>query len=284
MTNKPTNLFLVFLLLFFGTDEAEAQTRNSIGNVLPNDALPASEQEYRYLANEPTSLDITVAVYTADGSEFLYEPLTVMDEDNKLLPGAAESWFVSSDGLTWTFNMRPQARWSDGHTQTARDFEYALKRSLDPASGNVYPFPYYVIKNAEKYNHGEIHDASLVGIHAVDDATLSIETEKPCPYLPLIMSYKTSVPVPEWQVNKYGDRWSSAGSNISNSSYKLVDWRSGDRLVFELDPYYNGHHKGYLERIVRIIAMSRRVSALVFLHTRTMRYIRSVSIPWSCRE
>lgn len=228
--------------------------QNSIGKILPADAAPASEQEYRYLSNEPTSLDITVAVYTADGSEFLYESLTVMDENSALLPGAADSWNASQDGLTWTFKMRKGARWSDGHPQTAGDFEYALKRALDPLSGNVYPFPYYVIKNAEAYNHGDIPESDSVGIRAIDDETLVITTEEPCPYLPLIMSYKTSVPVPRWQVVKYGNRWSGADNNISNSSYKLVEWRSGDRLTFELDGYYNGPHKGSLERIVRIIS------------------------------
>lgn len=228
--------------------------KNSIGKLLPPDAAPLDQQVYHYLANEPTSLDITVAVYTADGSEFLFEALTVMDENNEVLPGAAERWGVSDDGIIWTFHMRKEARWSDGHPQTAHDFEYALKRSLDPMSGNVYPFPYYVIKNAEAYNHGKIKDAGMVGIRALDDHTLEIETEKPCPYLPLIMSYKTSVPVPKWQVEKYGNRWSNGDHCISNSSYKLIDWRPGEWLKFELDPYYNGPHKGYLERIVRLIS------------------------------
>jgi len=242
---------LVFLTV---TGLAPARHTNSIGKVLPPDAAPPANQEYRYLANEPTSLDITVAVYTADGSEFLFEPLTVMDENNSLLPGAAESWEASEDGRTWTFHMRKRALWSDGRPQTAGDFEYALKRSLNPMSGNVYPFPYYVLKNAEAYNQGKLKNPNLVGIRAVDEYTLIIETENPCPYLPLIMSYKTSVPVPKWQVDKYGDRWSNDENCVSNSSYKLVDWRSGDRLLFELDSNYNGRHKGYLERIVRIIS------------------------------
>ena len=246
------------LLALLGTDVLRspaiqsAQT-NSIGKVLPPDAAPPERQHYRYLANEPTSLDITVSIYTADGSEFLYEPLTVMDEYNEVLPGAAERWEVSEDGLTWTFYFRPNQRWSDGRPLTAHDFEYALKRALDPMSGNVYPFPYYVIKNAETYNHGKMKNADVIGIRAVDDLTLKIETTLPCPYLPLIMSYKTSVPVPQWQVEKYGDRWSLAEYNISNSSYRLVEWLPGQRLEFELNPYYDGPHKGYFERITRLI-------------------------------
>jgi oligopeptide transport system substrate-binding protein len=257
MYRLPITLALGFLTLL-GVDalrspSLQSAETNSIGKVMPEDAAPLDKQHYRYLANEPTSLDITVSIYTADGSEFLYEPLTVMDENNQILPGAAERWKVSEDGLTWTFYFRPNQRWSDGHPLTAGDFEYALKRALDPMSGNVYPFPYYVIKNAEAYNHGEIKDADLVGIQAIDDLTLSIETALPCPYLPLIMSYKTSVPVPEWQVEKYGNRWSLAEHNISNSSYKLVGWLPGQRLEFELNPYYDGPHKGYLERITRLI-------------------------------
>ena len=131
----------VYLLM---TGSTPNSIKNSIGKLLPPDAAPPEQQVYHYLANEPTSLDITVAVYTADGSEFFFEALTVMDENNEVLPGAAERWEVADDGLSWTFYMRKDARWSDGHPQTAHDFEYALKRSLDPMSGNVYPFPYYL--------------------------------------------------------------------------------------------------------------------------------------------
>ena len=135
---------------------------NSIGRQLPDDAAPPEQQKFRYMFREPSTLDISVAAYEADGTYFAFERLVLLDENNELVPAAADRWESSEDGQTWTFHLREGARWSDGRTVTAHDFEYSFRRMLDPASGNIYAFLYYVIKNGRAFNQGELLDVEQV--------------------------------------------------------------------------------------------------------------------------
>mgnify|MGYP001289715954 CR=1 FL=1 len=201
------------------------------------------------LHEEPTTLDISIAVYKAKGAVFTFEGLTRLDHNNELTPAAAERWGVSPDGKKWTFYLRKGALWNDGRPVTAHDFEYTFKRLLDPNSGNTTAVFYYEIKGAKAFNQGKSTDSNTVGVKAVDDYTFVVETESPCPYFPLIASFPTSGPVPRWQVEKYGPKWTEPGNCVSNSSYRLDTWDDGRSMSFVLNPYYTGPNKGFLERI-----------------------------------
>ncbi|MBI4552078.1 MAG: peptide ABC transporter substrate-binding protein [Candidatus Latescibacteria bacterium] len=219
---------------------------------LPPDAAPPDQQVFRYLAYEPASLDISMTVYQSGASEFLFERLCMLDHNNELIPGAAERWESTPDGKTWTFHLRPGAKWSDGTPVTAHDFEYTYRRLLDPNGGNIYAFFYYDIKGAKAYNQRKNANPGSLGLKALDDLTFVIETEKPCVYLPYITQFPTSSPVPRWQVEKYGARWTEAGKCVSNSAFQLDEWSTGKQMTFGLNPYYNGPNKASLRKIVRI--------------------------------
>ena len=223
-----------------------------VARPLPPDAAPPEKQIFRYLGIEPTSLDISMTVYESGGSEYLLERLCMLNHNNELIPGAADSWESSPDGKTWTFHMKPGARWSDGTPVTAHDFEYTYRRLLDPNSGNLYAFFYYDIKGARAYNQGENTDPGSLGLKAVDDMTFVIETEKACAFLPYIIQFATSSPVPRWQVEKYGMRWTEPGNCVSNSAFHLETWETGQQMTFGLNPYYAGNNPAYLRKIVRI--------------------------------
>jgi len=219
---------------------------------LPSDAAPLEHQVFRYLATEPKSMDMGVSLYSTGGTEFLFERLTMFGLDGELLPGVAERWESSDDGRIWTFHLRPDARWSDGRQVTAHDFEYTFRRFLHPDAGNVYAFLYYDIKGARSYNQRDTAEMSSLGIRALDDLTFVIETEQPCAFLPYITAYHTSSPVPRWQVEKYGDRWSDTEYCISNSAYQLEKWIPGQYLTFDLNPYYDGPNPGHVRQHVLI--------------------------------
>ncbi|MXZ74715.1 MAG: peptide ABC transporter substrate-binding protein [Gemmatimonadetes bacterium] len=221
---------------------------------LPADAAPPERQVLRYFSNEPSSLDVSVALYESLGSAFLFERLCMVDENGELIPGAADRWERSPDGRTWTFHLHPGARWSDGTPVTALDFEYTYKRLLHPDSGNVYAFFYYDIKGARAYNQREADDPDLLGVRAIDDLTFEIETEEPCAYLPYVTSYTASSPVPRWQVEKYGARWTEAGRCVSNSAFRLDKWEQGKYMTFRLNPHYKGNNPGHLRKIVRLFS------------------------------
>ena len=223
---------------------------NSVGNVMPRDAAPLERQVYSFHLPEPTTLDIGIAVYEATGAVFSFEALTRLDHNNELTPAAADRWEASPDGRRWTFHLRKGAKWSDGRPVTAHDFEYAFKRMVDPASANRNASFYYEIEGAKAFNQGLVKDSDAVGVEAVDDYTLVIRTTLPCPYLPYIASFPTSVPVPRWQVEKFGPGWTEPGRFVTNSTFKLDSWDHGSRFEFVLDPNYNGPHKGFVERIV----------------------------------
>ncbi|MBI4532264.1 MAG: peptide ABC transporter substrate-binding protein [Candidatus Latescibacteria bacterium] len=243
---------ILLVLLSIGAS-SNAQTKNSVGKVMPPDAAPLDRQVFRYFIAEPTTLDISVAVYAVTDGTILFERLLALDENNQIIPAVAERWESSPDGRIWTFHLRRGATWTDGHPVTAHDFEYSFKRMVDPQSGNVYAFFYYDIKGARAFNQGQAKDASKVGVRAIDDYTFQIEAEHPCPYLPYLTSFPTSSPVPRWQVERYGPKWTEEGNWVGNSSYRLVEWKKGRRLVYELNPRYNGPNKGYIERYVAII-------------------------------
>ena len=84
----------------------------------------------------------------------------------------------------------------------------------------------------------------------MDDLTFQIETEGPCPYLPYIVSFITSSPVPRWQVERFGAEWTEPEYCVSNFTYRLAEWNTGSNMTFALDPNYNGPHKALLEEII----------------------------------
>lgn len=223
---------------------------NSVGKVLPPDAAPLAKQIIRFMSPEPRTLDSSINDYDTEATIIPFEPLLRRDEDWKPEPAAASRYESSKDGKTWTFHLRPGARWSDGRPVTASDFVYSYRRMLDPKEANPYALFYYDFKNARAYNRGELKDPTKLGVRAVDTQTFLIETETPAPYLPYIVSFGNGFPVPSWQVEKYGRKWTLAGNIVSNSGFKLGEWLNGKHMTFVPDPMYNGPHKPFVEKVI----------------------------------
>jgi len=230
--------------------QAESSGRvNSIGVVLPEDAADASHQIIRFMSPEPKSLDPSIYPYDTEQTIFPFEALLHKDEFWNPIPAAANSW-ESDDGRLWTFHLRPGMRWSDGSPLTAHDYVYSYRRMVDPASQNIYAFFYYDIKNAEAIVKGMNTDISSLGVRAIDDTTLVIETERRAPYLPHIVSFGDAVPVPRRVVEKYGRKWTEPEHIISNSGFKISEWVHASHMTLVPDPFYNGPHKPYLEKVI----------------------------------
>ncbi|MBT5874819.1 MAG: peptide ABC transporter substrate-binding protein [Candidatus Latescibacteria bacterium] len=202
------------------------------------------------MSPEPRSLDSSINDYDTESTIIPFDPLLRRDEHWVPGPGAADSFESSEDGKIWTFQLRPGAKWSDGRPVTAHDFVYSYRRMIDPEEANPYGGFYYDIKNAQAINRGDIADLSELGIRAVDDLTLVIETEKAAPYLPYIVSFGNAFPVPKWQVEKYDRKWTLLENIVSNSGFKLGEWVNGSYMTFVPDPNYNGPHKPYLEKVI----------------------------------
>jgi len=183
---------------------------------------------------EPETLDPHRAesVTAANLLRDLFEGLTLEGPDGGILPGVAERWETSADGLTWTFHLRPEARWSNGDALTARDFEYGLRRSCDPATLNEYASILYPVLNAEDVIAGR-RPVTELGVRALDDATLEIRLAGPTPYLLGLLTHATAYPVHRPSVEASGGKFARPGVLVSNGAYRLEEWvvQSHIRLV-----------------------------------------------------
>lgn len=162
--------------------------------------------------------------------------LTQSAADGTTIPGVAESWDVSPDGLVWRFHLR-KTQWSDGVPLTADDFVFSLRRILDPKTASEYASLLYLIKNGQAVNGGKMPLEAL-GVRAIDPQTLEITLEHPAPYLPELAKHHTMYPVPRHLVEKYGDAWVQPGKFAGNGPYRLVAWRLGDYVKVVKNPTF----------------------------------------------
>lgn len=163
--------------------------------------------------------------------KLVYEGLTKLDKDLNVVGGAAESWKVAEDGVTWTFILRPNLTYSDGTPLTAKNFEYALKRAASPQVGGQYQSSTFDILGAEEYGTADLKTMSAdalvalrdkMAVQAVDDHTLVIRTRAPIAYFPSVMSLWIAYPVREDILVKAGETWwQKAENHIGNGPFKL---------------------------------------------------------------
>ena len=154
----------------------------------------------------------------------LFEGLTAHDAHGRIVPGAAESWTTSADGLVWTFKLRPDGRWSDGGPVTADDFVFAFRRLLDPATAASLAFFMYAIEGAAAANAGTA-PVEDIAVRALDVHTLEVRLARPFPFFAERLIYPTGFPVPKHVVEKLGDDWVKPGNMVTNGAFTLADWQ-----------------------------------------------------------
>jgi oligopeptide transport system substrate-binding protein len=193
----------------------------------------------RALSTEPESLDPQKgrSVQAADVLRDIGEGLVAYSASGDLVAAAAERWEISADGLTYTFHIRPEARWSNGDPVTAGDFVFGLQRLVDPKTAALYAAELANVVNATEIVAGEMPTSEL-GVTAVDDATLVISLLRPTPYLLSLLTHGSTFPVHRGTVMEHGDGFARAGSLLSNGAYVLVDWQPGSIIELRRNEYY----------------------------------------------
>ena len=154
-------------------------------------------------------------------------------------PGLAESWDISSDGLTYTFYLRENALWSNGDLITAEDFRWSWERALTPELAAQNSYMLYPILNAEAFNTGEISDFSQVGIKVISDLVLEVQLRAPTPFFLQLMDHYITYPVHRETVESFGlytdnlSRWSREGNIVSNGPFELTEWQVNSHVRVE---------------------------------------------------
>jgi oligopeptide transport system substrate-binding protein len=190
--------------------------------------------------DEPQSLDPAIVTGQLEGRLCLalFEGLTTRNARGDVIPGMAESWTISPDGLTYTFTLRPGIKWSNGDPLTASDFLNSWERALNPATVSEYSYQLYYLVNGEAYGTGKLKDFSQVGVKAPDDRTLVVTLTHPTAYFLELTSFQTLCPVHLPTIKKYGKDWIKPGRMVSNGPYVLKEWRLNDYILVEANPYY----------------------------------------------
>lgn len=147
--------------------------------------------------------------------------------DGKLEPAMAESYTVSDDKTVYTFDIRDEAKWSDGEPVTAYDFEYAWDRVVDPEVASEYSWIF-----------GE---ANVKSWKAIDEDTFEVTLEAPAPYFLGLTGFYTFFPVRKDAVENGGENglWATEPENaISNGPYKVAEYELGEKIIFKKNENY----------------------------------------------
>ena len=205
------------------------------------------------LGPNPETLDPALNAAIDGGNTLITieEPLLIIDENNEVQPGQAESYEVSDDGLTWTFHMRDGLKWSDGSDLTAADFEYSFKRLASPDT--AAPYAETVVGMIDGYqdaignpdedgNTTTDPDWDALNVHASEDGkTLTVQLSYPCSYFDKLASFVATSPVQQATVEANGDAWcTEPDTYVCNGPYMITEWTPSERIVLSKNPYYVG--------------------------------------------
>lgn len=189
--------------------------------------------------SEPSDLDPHVVTGVGEHKIItaLLEGLVTYSPDGRIAPGAAASWDVSDDGLTYTFHLRPDGRWSNGDPVTAGDFVRSFQRILTPTLGAEYAYKLFHLVGAEEFSTGKLTDFAQVGAKAPDDLTLRLTLKHRTPFLLESLKHYAWFPVHIPTVEKFGglarkgSAWTRAGNYVGNGPFNLVEWRPNQKIV-----------------------------------------------------
>lgn len=198
---------------------------------------------------EPQGLDIQAVAGTPEHrlASALFEGLATEDpKDLSPVPGLAEHWDISPDGLVYTFHLRPNGRWSDGSPLTAEDCVESYRRLLTPKFAAEYAYLVYdYVVGAREYFEGKLTDFGQVGFKALDRHTLQVRLKNPTPYLmKIIASHYAWTPVPVKIVAKYGSTddkrtpWTRPGRLVGSGAFQLKEWLPNRKIVVTRNPHY----------------------------------------------
>lgn len=216
---------------------------------VPAAELPPAPHALRISWLDLFTLDPTLASWAQDFTviSHLFSGLVEQTPEMDVVPDGARAWEVLEGGRKYVFHLRSDLRWSDGVPVTARDFELACKRMLDPHLDSGVAGYLEGIRGAQAFHAAEVPSADEVGVKAVDDLTLAVELERPAGYFLRLAALL--YPVPRHVVEKHGAAWTDPANIVTNGPFRLEAWQRGERMVLVRNPEYCGRFSGNLQRV-----------------------------------
>lgn len=202
------------------------------------------------LAADPKTIDPALN-QAVDGGILLvnmFEGLYKLDENQQPIPGVAESYDLSDDKTEYTFHLRSDAKWTNGDPVKASDFEYAWKRVLAPETAAEYAYQMMYLKGAEEYNSGK-GSADDVGVKAIDDTTLKVTLNAPCPYFLDLTAFPCYFPVNQAVVEGNSDWTNNPSTYVTNGEFKLEDYKIKDGCTLVKNDNYYGKDEVTLDKL-----------------------------------
>lgn len=214
--------------------------------------LPSATHALRTNWHDPGSLDPTRPrnIWSVGLAHQLFSGLLALNAELDVVPDVAESWQVAEGGRSYTFHLRDDVFWSDGVPLTAADFVYAWRRALDPAGRASFAGALLGdIRGADAFRQGTLSDPAQVAVQALDARTLRVELEGPTSYLPHLLAFPCTFPIPRHRVEQHGEAWATADRLVSNGPFRLQAWRPDQSMTLVRNQRYHLRWSGNVERI-----------------------------------
>lgn len=203
------------------------------------------------VSEEIPSLD---TAKTMDGTsahvmQNIFEGLYVLDDQDQPIPAVAKSFKRSEDGKKYTFDLRKDAKWSNGDNVTANDFMFAWKRAIKPETASQYASMLFYVKNAKEINKGTMPLDNL-GVKAINDYKLEVELEQPIPYFLQLLALPIYLPQHESFLKEQGKNYALESSNlIYNGPFVLEKWKHEQEFQLKKNATYWDEKKVKLDEI-----------------------------------
>ncbi|MEK4738027.1 MULTISPECIES: peptide ABC transporter substrate-binding protein [Bacillus] len=218
-------------------NKSETEAKKQVLNVTVSEEIP--------------SLDTTK---TMDGTsahvmQNIFEGLYVLDDQDQPIPAVAKSFKRSEDGKKYTFDLRKDAKWSNGDSVTANDFMFAWKRAINSETASQYAYMLFYVKNAKEINKGTMPLDEL-GVKVINDYKLEVELEQPIPYFLQLLALPIYLPQHESFLKEQGKNYALEPSNpIYNGPFVLEKWKHEQEFQLKKNDTYWDKKKVKLEAI-----------------------------------
>ena len=241
-TKAPTNL--IFLAIF-------SSVLFAAGGCGKSEQVSSLKTLNRSINVAPETFDLhrLKSVEAGNLLRDIGEGLTAYSADGQLIPGVAARWVVSEDGSTYTFYLRPDAKWSNGDAVRAAEFQASFQRLVSPATAAPFAKFLNVIRNANAIVAGKKQPEEL-GIEVIDEHSLQIKLETPTPYFLQLLTHPSTFPIHVASLQEQGDRFSRAGNLVTNGAYRLVEDNLGASVVLERNVFYWNDRETYFDKVI----------------------------------